>query len=82
MALYFKIVEINQDEFFKATSELFNCNDGSILSIPTSEGVFVGVDEEQEHYFSINLDCFSTYNWCGGTNDMWRELYKDNANKE
>ena len=55
MAKYFKVVEIEVDEFINATGEKFDCCQ---VSIPTSDGVFVGVDEEQEYEISIPLECF------------------------
>jgi hypothetical protein len=55
MAKYFKVVEIDEEEFINATGEELDCCQ---VSIPASEGVFVGVDEEQEDEISIPLDCF------------------------
>ena len=55
MAKYFKVIEISEEEFIKATGEELDCYQ---VSIPTSEGVFVGVDEEQEDGIQIPLDCF------------------------
>ena len=55
MAKYFKVVEISEEEFINVTGERLDCCQ---VSIPTSEGVFVGVDEEQEDEISIPLDCF------------------------
>lgn len=55
MAKYFKVIEINEEEFINATGEKLDCCQ---ISISTSEGVFVGVDEEQEYEISIPLDCF------------------------
>ncbi len=55
MAKYFKVVEIDEEEFNKATGEELDCCQ---VSIPTSDGVFVGVDEEQEDEIQIPLDCF------------------------
>ena len=55
MAKYFKVVEINEDEFIQETGEELDCCQ---VSIPTSDGVFVGVDEKQEDEISIPLDCF------------------------
>ena len=55
MAKYFKVVEISEEEFINVTGEGLDCCQ---VSIPTSEGVFVGVDEEQEDEISIPLDCF------------------------
>lgn len=55
MAKYFKVVEISEEEFINATGEELDCCQ---TSIPTREGVFVGVDEEQEDEMQIPLDCF------------------------
>lgn len=55
MIRYFKIIEIDAEEFINTTGEYLDCCQ---LSIPTSEGVFVGVDEEQEDEISVPLDCF------------------------
>ncbi len=55
MDKYFKVVEISEEEFINATGEELDCCQ---VSIPTSEGVFVGVDEEREYEISIPLDCF------------------------
>ena len=55
MAKYFKIVEISEEEFIHATGEFLNCCQ---FSVPTSDGVFVGVDEERQDEISVPLDCF------------------------
>lgn len=55
MTRYFKVIEIEADEFINATGEDLDCCQ---LSISTSDGVFVAVDEEQEYEISIPLDCF------------------------
>ena len=55
MNRYFKIVEIEADEFVDATGEDLDCCQ---LVAPTSEGVFVAVDEYEEDYISVPLDCF------------------------
>ena len=55
MNRYFKIVEIDADEFINATGEDLDCCQ---LSVPTSEGVFVAVDECEEYEICIPLDCF------------------------
>lgn len=55
MAKYFKVVEISEEEFINTTGEELDCCQ---VSIPTSNGVFVGIDEEQEYEISIPLDCF------------------------
>ncbi len=54
MAKYFKVVEIEADEFINNTGEDLDCCQ---VSIPTSDGVFVAIDEE-EYEISIPLDCF------------------------
>lgn len=54
MARYFKIVEIDADEFNKATDEdLDYCQ----LVVPTDEAVFVAVDEYEEYEITIPLEC-------------------------
>lgn len=55
MAKYFKVIEINEQEFINATGEELDCRQ---VSISTSEGVFVAIDEEQEDELQIALDCF------------------------
>lgn len=55
MAKYFKVVEIDADEFISETGE-----DLSYLQliVPTEEAVFVAVDEECEDELQIPLDCW------------------------
>lgn len=55
MSRYFKVIEIDADEFISATGEDLDC---CLLSVPTNEGVFVAVDEYEEYEISIPLDCF------------------------
>ena len=55
MNKYFKIVEIDADEFIKNTGEDLDCCQ---LIIPTNESVFVAVDEDDEYEISIPLHCF------------------------
>ena len=55
MDKYFKVIEISKEEFINATGEKLDCCQ---VSIPTSNGIFVGIDEEQEYEISIPLDCF------------------------
>lgn len=55
MAKYFKVVEITEEEFINATGEELDCCQ---VSIPTSDGVFVGVDEERKYEIEIPLDSF------------------------
>lgn len=54
MPRYFKIVEIDCDSFIEATGEDLDCCQ---LVVPTSEAVFVAVNEE-EYEMSIDMDCF------------------------
>ncbi len=55
MTRYFKVIEIEADEFINATDEDL---DGCQLVVPTDEAVFVAVDEYCEDEVSIPLDCF------------------------
>lgn len=55
MSRYFKIIEIEADEFIDATDEDLTCCQ---LIVPTNEGVFVAVDEDDEYEISVPLDCF------------------------
>lgn len=55
MSRYFKVIEIDADEFIDATGEDLDCCQ---LVVPTNEAVFVAVDEEQESDIEIQLDCF------------------------
>ena len=55
MAKYFKMVEIDADEFINATGEDLDCCQ---LIIPVNEAVFVAVDEDQEDEIEIPLDCW------------------------
>jgi hypothetical protein len=52
---YFRIVEIKANEFIKTTGEDLYCCQSVV---PTSKGVFVAVDGDQEYEISIPLDCF------------------------
>lgn len=54
MARYFKIIEIDSDSFIKATGEDLDC---SQLVVPTSEAVYIAVDDE-EHEIWIDVDAF------------------------
>ena len=56
MAKYFKVVEIDADEFINATGEDLDCCQ---LIIPVNEAVFVAVDEDQED-ISKELGVMST----------------------
>ena len=55
MNRYFKVIEIQADEFINATSEDLDCYQ---LVVPTNEGVFVAVDEDEECEISIPLESF------------------------
>lgn len=55
MAKYFKVVEINKEEFINAIGEDLDCCQ---MSVTTSKGVFVAIDEEQEDEIRVPLDCF------------------------
>ena len=55
MSKYFKIIEIDADEFIAATGENLDCCQ---LVIPTNEAVFVAIDEYQEDEMEVPLDCF------------------------
>lgn len=59
MGKYFKVTEIDADEFFNATGEDLDCCQ---LVIPTNKAVFVAVDEYEEYEFTIPLDCFDEFN--------------------
>lgn len=61
MAKYFKVVEIDEEEFNKNTGDVLDCS--QIVSPVTDvmgclEAVFVAIDEEQEDEIQIPLDCF------------------------
>ena len=45
MARYFKITEIDSDSFIEATGEDLDCCQ---LVVPTSDGVYVAVDDEED----------------------------------
>ena len=55
MARYFKVIEIDSDSFIGATGEDLACCQ---LVVPTSEAVFVAVDECEEDEIQIPLDIF------------------------
>ena len=55
MARYFKVIEIDSDSFVGATGEDLDCCQ---LVVPTSEAVFVAVDEGDEYDISVPLECF------------------------
>lgn len=56
MARYFRIVEIDGDDFVHATGEDLDC---SQLVVPTSESVYAAVDESSEDGLVIALSIFS-----------------------
>lgn len=55
MTRYFKVVEIEADEFIDNTGEDLDCCE---LVIPVGKTVFVAVDEDDEDEMEISLDCF------------------------
>lgn len=55
MAKYFKIVEIEADEFIDNTSEDLDCCQ---LVISVGKTVYVAIDEYDEDEMQIPLDCF------------------------
>lgn len=54
MARYFKIIEIDSDSFIEATGEDLDCCQ---LVVPTSDGVYVAVDDEEDE-MNIPMDTF------------------------
>lgn len=54
MARYFKIIEIDSDSFIEATGEDLDCCQ---LVVPTSDGVYVAVDDEEDD-MNIPMDTF------------------------
>lgn len=54
MARYFKIIEIDSNSFIEATGEDLDCCQ---LVVPTSDGVYVAVDDE-ENEMNILMDTF------------------------
>lgn len=55
MARYFKMIEIDVDTFIESTGEDFY---GISLIVPTDNGVYVVVDEEETFDMIIPMDCF------------------------
>lgn len=55
MTRYFKVMEIEADEFTNATGEDLDCCQ---LVIPVGGTVFVAFDEDDEHEMEIPLYCF------------------------
>ena len=56
MARYFKVIEIEHEDFIKATGEDLGYYMQS--TIPVNEDVFVVVDDEYESEFYVSLECF------------------------
>lgn len=54
MTRYFKVIEIDADEFIGETGEDLDCCQ---LIVPTEKAVFVAVDEDTEDEIQIPLDC-------------------------
>ncbi len=54
MARYFKIIEIDSDSFIEATGEDLDCCQ---LVVPTSDGVYVAVDDEEDE-MNVPMDTF------------------------
>lgn len=54
MARYFKIIEIDSDSFIKATGGDLDC---SQLVVPTSESVYVAIDDEEQEMW-LDMDAF------------------------
>lgn len=55
MPRYFKITEIDDAAFTRATGEYLDC---SQLSVPVDGDVYVAVDEEAESEICVDLDFF------------------------
>lgn len=53
MAKYFKVVEIEEDEFINYTGEVLDCCQ---LVVPVGETVFVAIDEDSEDEMYIPLE--------------------------
>lgn len=54
MARHFKITEIDSDSFIEATGEDLDCCQ---LVVPTSDGVYVAVDDEEDE-MNVPMDTF------------------------
>lgn len=54
MARYFKVIEIDSDSFIEATGEDLDCCQ---LVVPTSDGVYVAVDDEEDE-MNVPMDTF------------------------
>ena len=55
MPRYFKITEIDEENYESITGESLDC---SQLSVPVDGDVYVAVDEEDESEISVGLECF------------------------
>ena len=55
MGRYFRITEIDDAAFTRATGEYLDC---SQLSVPVDGDGYVAVDEEAESEISVGLECF------------------------
>lgn len=55
MAKYFKVAEIDVDEFIDNTGEDLDCCQ---LVVPIGNKVFVAIDEDDQDEMEIPLDCF------------------------
>ena len=54
MTRYFKMIEIDADEFIGETGEDLDCCQ---LIVPTGKVAFIAVDEETEYEIQIPLGC-------------------------
>lgn len=57
MGRYFRITEIDDAAFTRATGEYLDC---SQLSVPVDGDVYVAVDEEDVSEISVGLECFDS----------------------
>lgn len=57
MGRYFRITEIDDAAFTRATGEYLDC---SQLSVPVDGDVYVAVDEEDESEISVGLECIDS----------------------
>ena len=55
MAKYFKVVEIEADEFIDKIGEDLDCCQ---LVVPVGNEVFVAIDEDDQDVIKVPLDCF------------------------
>ena len=53
MARYFKIIEIDEEEFKNSTGDELDC---SQICVPVDECVYVGVDDEDQYEIQVPLD--------------------------